>query len=379
MENAVSIRSSRVLADTLRDRLAAADIRVNGDRPWDLQVHRERVYARALLGGSLGVGESYMDGDWDCAQLDELLFRAMRARVDARLSTVPERWLGLKSWLMNRQAVRRAFRVGEVHYDVGDDVYRAMLDPRMVYTCGYWAEADTLAAAQEAKLDLVARKLRLQSGMRVLDVGCGWGGAGAYLSNRYGVHVLGVTVSRNQALVCQTHSLNANFEVRLQDYRGLTGRFDRIYSLGMFEHVGRRNYAQYFDVIRHLLLPDGLFLMHTIGHRTPRPGNDPWIEKYIFPNSYIPAQSEVAKALEPRFVVEDWHDFGPDYDRTLMAWWANFERAWPSLVGRYGERFGRMWRYWLTVSAASFRSRDLHLWQVLLSPNGVVGGLAEQR
>jgi cyclopropane-fatty-acyl-phospholipid synthase len=379
MWGSLSRRTDEAIRSTVSAWLAAADIRVNGDRPWDLKVYSDRVFRRELVNGSLGVGESYMDGDWGAVQLDELLFRAMRARVDTRLSMRSERWLWLKSLLMNRQALQRAFRVAEVHYDVGDDLYSAMLDPRMIYTCGYWASACTLAEAQQAKLDLIARKLQLQPGMRVLDVGCGWGGAGAYLARRYGVRVLGITVSRNQLLTGQASAEGAEFEVRLQDYRGLHGHFDRVYSLGMFEHVGPANYAHYFKVIRRLLAPDGLFLLHSIGHRYARPGNDPWIEKYIFPNSYIPSRSQVARAAETQFVVEDWHDFGPDYDRTLMAWWSNFERAWPSLQERYGERFGRMWRYWLAVSAASFRARDLHLWQVLLSPDGVVGGLAEQR
>ncbi len=359
--------------------LADADIQINGTRPWDLVVHQPRFYGRVLRGGSLGVGESYMDGDWDSAQLDRLLTCALGARLDARLPTLAEHWLALRSWIINRQTVRRAFRVGEVHYDVGDDVYRAMLDPLMIYTCGYWPKATNLAAAQIAKLDLVGRKLGLQPGMRVLDIGCGWGGAAAYLSTQFGVKVVGVTVSRNQAQTARERTRGLDVEICFADYRALGGQFDRIYSLGMFEHVGPRNYASYCATVRSLLVPDGLFLLHTIGNRIPRPANDPWIEKYIFPNSYVPARSQLAAALEPCFVVEDWHSFGPDYDRTLMARLGNFDAAWPRLAPHYGERFWRMWRYWLAVSAASFRVRDLDLWQVLLSPHGVPGGVPAVR
>jgi len=366
-------------SDVIQHWLEEADIRIRGTRPWDLQVHRPRVFPRVLTGGSLAVGESYMDGDWDAQRLDQLLAKALRARIDRQMATLPERWLSLKSWVVNRQSIRRAFDVGARHYDVGDDVYQAMLDPRMIYTCGYWAEAQTLAEAQDAKLDLVARKLRLAPGMRVLDIGCGWGGAAAYFAERHGVEVVGVTVSKNQAIAGRQRSQGLAVDIQYQDYRSLTGSFDRIYSLGMFEHVGVKNYAEYFQIVRRLLARDGLFLLHTIGNRMVRACNDPWIERYIFPNSYIPARSEIAVALEPHFVVEDWHDFGPDYDRTLMAWLDRFDGHWPELAARYDERFRRMWRYWLAVSAASFRVRDLHLWQVLLSRDGVPGGLAEIR
>jgi cyclopropane-fatty-acyl-phospholipid synthase len=249
----------------------------------------------------------------------------------------------------------------------------------MIYSCAYWRDARDLAGAQEAKLDLVARKLRLEPGMRVLDIGCGWGGAAAFMAERHGVRVVGVTVSRNQAQTARARTAHLPVEIRFEDYRALTGSFDRIYSLGMFEHVGPRNYAAYFRAVGGLLRPGGLFLLHTIGNRYSRRSNDPWIEKYIFPNSQVPSRAQLALALEGRFVVEDWHEFGRDYDRTLLEWRANFERSWPEIAPRYGERFRRMWTYWLCASAASFRARDLELWQVLLSPTGVVGGLPEVR
>jgi len=359
--------------------LADADIRIDGPRPWDLRVKDERLWQRIFADGSLGIGESYMDGWWDAERLDELVARALAASIDARLPSMREAWLALKSRLLNLQAPRRAFKVGERHYDVGDDLYSRMLDPRMIYSCGYWRHATDLASAQEAKLDLVCRKLGLKPGMRVLDIGCGWGGAAEFAAERYGVEVTGVTVSRNQAAAARERCRHLPVDIRFADYRSLDGCYDRIYSLGMFEHVGRRNYRTYLGVVRNLLAPDGLFLLHTIGNRVTQRSNDPWIEKYIFPNSYIPSRAQIDTAAEGQWLIEDWHDLGVDYDRTLLAWSGNFERGWPQIEARYGERFHRMWHYWLMVSAGSFRARHLQLWQIVMSPHGTPGGYLEVR
>jgi cyclopropane-fatty-acyl-phospholipid synthase len=360
--------------ELVADWLAGADIEINGNRPWDIAVHNERLFTRILADGSLGVGESYMDGWWDSPRVDELMTRAMRATIDARLPSTREAWLALKARLVNLQTPRRAFKVGEHHYDVGDDLYTRMLDPRMIYSCGYWQTANDLASAQEAKLDLVCRKLGLSPGMRVLDIGCGWGGAAEHAARRYGVEVTGITVSKNQAAAARERCRDLPVTIVFDDYRSLGGQFDRIYSLGMFEHVGARNHRTYLAKVRQLLAPNGLFLLHTIGNRVTQKANDPWIERYIFPNSLIPSRAQIDTAAEGLWVVEDWHDFGVDYDRTLLAWSDNFERGWPAIASRYGERFHRMWHYWLMVSAASFRARHCQLWQIVLSPDGVPGG-----
>lgn len=359
--------------------LAGTDVTVNGPNPWDIKVKDETFFQRVLADGTLGVGESYMDGHWDCERIDEMLTRVFLADVDHRLPGVREMWAALLAKVINPQSPRRSFKVGEQHYDAGDDLYQRMLDARMIYTCAYWRTASTLDAAQEAKLDLVCRKLGLQPGMTVLDIGCGWGGAAQFAAERYGVSVTGVTVSRNQAVTAEERCKGLPVKILLQDYRSVQGRFDRIYSLGMFEHVGARNYRTYFDVARRLLTPDGLCLLHTIGTNVSRKANDPWLEKYIFPNSQLPSMSQIALALEELFVVEDWHSFGPDYDRTLMCWHQQFNAAWPELAPRYGERFRRMWNFWLLASAASFRARRNQLWQVLLSPTGTPGGRPEVR
>jgi cyclopropane-fatty-acyl-phospholipid synthase len=354
--------------------LAAADIQINGDRPWDLIVHDERLFDRILANGSLGVGESYMDGWWDSPRVDELIARAMRAAIDTRLHSLRDAWLALKARLVNLQAPRRAFEVGRRHYDVGDALYRAMLDPRMIYSCAYWRNAHDLVSAQEAKLDLVCRKLGLRAGMRVLDIGCGWGGAAEFAASRYGVEVVGVTVSKNQAADARERCRGLPVTILYDDYRNVDGRFDRVYSLGMFEHVGARNHRGYLAKVRELLETDGLFLLHTIGGRVTQKANDPWIDRYIFPNSLIPSRAQIDVAAEGLWAVEDWHEFGPDYDRTLMAWSANFERGWPALAAEHGERFHRMWHYWLMASAASFRTRHKYVWQLVLAADGLPGG-----
>lgn len=363
----------------MSDLLAEADVRIGGERPWDLHVHDPRLYARALAQGSLGLGESYMDGWWDAASLDGLLHRLLEARLDERVHGAGEIFDALRARLTNLQSPRRSGEVGRRHYDLGNDLYAAMLGRRLVYSCGYWREAADLDAAQEAKLDLVCRKLRLAPGMRVLDIGCGWGEALKFAAERYGVSGVGVTISREQAEYARGLCAELPVEIRLQDYRELDEPFDAAFSLGMFEHVGVKNYAAYFDVARRCVPPDGLFLLHTIGGNRSVRHTDPWIARYIFPNSMLPSAAQIAQAIEGRFVLEDWHNFGPDYDRTLQAWRANVEAAWERLDARYDERFRRMWRFYLAASMATFRSRRSQLWQLVLSPRGVPGGYVAPR
>jgi cyclopropane-fatty-acyl-phospholipid synthase len=361
------------------DLLARAGVTVDGTAPWDLRVHDERMFRRVLAQGSLGAGESYMDGWWDCDRLDNMMYRVFTARLDANFTSVRQVLAGWRARLLNPQSPRRSFRVGEQHYDIGDDLYERMLDPRMVYSCAYWRAAGDLNAAQEAKLDLVCRKLGFEAGMRVLDIGCGWGGAAQFAAERYGVSVTGVTISQHQAEAARERCRGLPVSIVLEDYRSLAGQFDRIYSLGMFEHVGVRNYRTFFEKTRRLLAPDGLFLLHTIGSNVSAIANDAWIERYIFPNSLLPSMPQIAQAIEGLWVIEDWHNFGVDYDRTLLAWYERFERRWPEIAAKYGERFRRMWRFWLLSSAAAFRARSNQLWQIVLSPHGVPGGYIEVR
>lgn len=363
--------------DVLARLLAQADVKLNGDRPWDIRVHDHRTARRVLAQGSLGLGESYMEGWWDCDALDEFFCRVLCARLDERVSPTLV-WQSLRARLFNLQSARRAWQVGQAHYDLGNDFFAAMLDSRMTYTCGYWARATNLEDAQVAKLDLVCRKLGLCPGMRLLDIGCGWGSLMKFAAQHYGVSCVGLTISREQAAHVLENREGLPIEAQLSDYRAFNteGRetFDRVASVGMFEHVGRRNHATFFDVVARSLKDDGLFLLHTIGKNQRRGGSDPWINRYIFPNGELPSLGEIADRSESRFVVEDVHNFGADYDRTLMAWHARFDAAWPRFTPTYGKRFRRMWRYYLLACAGTFRARTTQLWQVVLSPSGVPRG-----
>ncbi len=354
--------------------LTQAGLAIGGPQASDPQIHNEHFFHRVIAHGSLGLGESYMDGWWNADDLDGFLFRLLAARLDEQVHGIDDVWLWFKSSLLNLQRGRRAYVIGERHYDLGNDLFKAMLGKRLVYSCGYWKDAADLDAAQEAKLDLVCRKLMLQPGMRVLDIGCGWGEALKFAAERYGVSGVGVTVSHEQAEFARALCKGLPIEIRVQDYRALDEKFDRIFSIGMFEHVGLKNYRAYFEVKHRCLADDGLALLHCIGSNVSSNRTDPWIAKYIFPNSMLPSAEQIAVAGEHLFVIEDWHNFGADYDRTLMAWRTNFDAAWPRLQDRYDERFRRMWRFYLSASAAVFRARRNQLWQLVLSPRGVPGG-----
>jgi cyclopropane-fatty-acyl-phospholipid synthase len=350
--------------------LARAGITVGGDAPWDIKVNDPRLYRRVLSDGTLGVGESYVEGWWDCQALDQLIDRVYRGGVERALG---RSWILaahlVRARLFNRQAAR-PFEVGERHYDVGNDLYRAMLGRRMVYTCAYWKDADTLDAAQDAKLDLVCRKLGLRPGMRVLDLGCGWAGFAAFAAEHYGAHVVGYTVSREQVAWAKEHYAGLPIDIRLDDYRNAAGRFDAVVSIGLMEHVGPKNHRAYMEQAVRCLAPGGLVFIHTIGGANARTQIDPWFERYIFPNAAIPSLGQLGTAMQGILVPEDVQNIGPHYDRTLMAWWANFEAAWPELRERYGDRFYRAWKYYLLVSAGGFRARQLNLYQIVATPVG---------
>ncbi len=360
--------------------LALADIELNGDRPWDIRVHNEGFYDRVLGQGSMGLGESYMDGWWDVLQLDEFFHRVLKADLAAKVRSEWKTMLRvLGKIILNPQRRSKAFEVGERHYDVGNDLYRAMLDRRMVYTCAYWRSAQTLDEAQEAKLDLACRKLSLKPGQKVLDIGCGWGSFLKYAAEKYGVTGVGNTVSKEQVKLGGQLCEGLPIRIELQDYRDVEGTYDHIVSLGMFEHVGCKNYRMFMQIVSRHLADDGLFLLDSIGGGGSVGGTDPWFEKYIFPNSMTPSIKQIGTAIQGLFVMEDWHNFGADYDATLMAWFRNFDEHWPSLQVRYGERFYRMWKYYLLACAGSYRARSSQSWQIVLSKRGVPGGYVSVR
>lgn len=355
----------------IRSLLDLAEIEVNGPHPWDIQVHDQRFYQRVLAHTSLGLGESYMDGWWDCVSLDQMMDRIMRANLrDKVKQSFSIKVNALMAKLFNRQSSARAFIIGEQHYDLGNDLYRAMLDKRLNYTCGYWQDADTLDAAQEAKLALVCRKIGIHPGMRILELGCGWGSFAKYAAEKHNAHVLGVTVSKEQVELGMDLCKGLPVELRLQDYRKVQGTYDAVISIGVMEHVGYKNYRTYMQVVDRCLKPGGIAFIHTIGSNVYRTSGDPWTDRYIFPNGMLPSIAQLGRAMEGLFVMEDWHNIGPHYDRTLMAWHENFTNAWPQLKDKYGERFERMWRYYLLSSAAGFRARTNQLWQIVMTRPG---------
>jgi cyclopropane-fatty-acyl-phospholipid synthase len=356
--------------------LNMAGIKINGSHPWDIQINNERFYKRVITEVELGMGESYMEGWWDAEKVDELICKIIRAELQNKIKHNFKIAVQLAGFnLINMQSKRRAFIIGKKHYDLGNDLFQYMLDSRMNYSCGYWKDAKSLDEAQENKLDLICKKIYLKPGMRILDIGCGWGAFGKYAAEKNDVEVTGITVSKEQAALGRELCKGLPVEIKLQDYREVNEQFDRIVSVGMFEHVGYKNYPEFFRIAEKNLREDGLFLLHTIGEVRSVKDSDAWTHKYIFPNAMLPSISQIGKAIEGLFVMEDWHNIGADYDKTLMAWYQNFKNNWDKLKKKYGEGFYRMWKYFLLSSAGAFRARNKNqLWQIVLSKNGVSGG-----
>ncbi len=355
----------------IEEAFASADVRINGDRRWDIVVHNEDFYRRVFSELSIGLGESYMDGWWDCERIDEAFERLYRANLQTRKYTWAKRYHYLQSKLYNMQRKSRAFQVGERHYDTGNDLYRIMLGKRMVYCSGYYSRgASSLDQAEEDKLELICQKLGLEAGDRVLDIGCGWGSFAKFAVENYRVEVVGITVSKEQIALATELCAGLPIEFRLQDYRDIEGRYDHIVSIGMIGHVGYRNYRTLMEVTHRALKDDGLFLIHTMGANRSTTAADPWIDKYIFPNGMAPSVQQLGAAIEELFVMEDWHNFSTDYYRTTLSWVANLEEHWDEIKSRYDERFYRMWKYYLLMFSAAFSARTLQTWDIVLSKQG---------
>lgn len=347
--------------------LKLADVKINGNRTWDIKVKNEALYDLVFARGSLGLGEAYMNDWWECESLDQFFDRILRAKLDTKLKNLVTLLSVVKAKLINLQSRSRSFEVGEKHYDLGNDFYKMMLDKRMVYSCGYWRKAKDLEQAQKDKLELICRKIGLKRGMKVLDIGCGWGSFAKYAAEKYKVKVVGITISKEQVRFGRELCKGMPVEIRLQDYRNVKGEFDRVVSVGMFEHVGYKNYREFMKIVNRCLKDKGIFLLHTIGGNTTVNSMDLWIDKYIFPNAMLPSIEQISEATQGLFVMEDWHNFDSDYDKTLMAWHSNFKRNWNKLKDRYDERFYRMWSYYLLSCAGTFRSRKNQLWQIVFS------------
>jgi len=347
----------------------------SSDLSCDIWINNEKFYNRVILNGSLGLGEAYIDNWWDCTELDNFFYKLLKINLKNRFK-IPNILLILKSKLFNLQSTARAFKVGKCHYDVGNDLYKHMLDKRLVYTCGYWENAHNLDEAQEAKLELICQKLDLKPNMNILDIGCGWGSFAKYAAEKYNVKVTGLTVSKEQINLGRQLCKDYDVKFLLTDYRNLlkfSDSFDRIVSIGMFEHVGVKNYHKFMEAANKCLAPDGIFLLHTIGRNVSVNSGEPFLDKYIFPNGMLPSLQQISKSIEGLFITENIQNIGIHYDKTLMSWYSNFEKNWHKLRvnnPKYDERFYRLWKYYLLSSAGAFRSRHLQVWQIVFTKLG---------
>lgn len=369
------------------ERFAQAGIVVNGPAPHDLTVRNDALYTRLFWASlfkneSIAFGESYMDGWWECPQIDQLIYKFL-ARGPRPSQPLLRAWRFVWHRVRNPQSPRRSRRVAKEHYDLDVELYRGMLGKYLAYSCGYWREAQTLDDAQAVKFDLICRKLDLKPGDRVLEIGCGFGEFAKYAAEHYGVEVVGVTISAEQLAEGQRICAGVSgVDLRLMDYRALEpgdfpDLFDYVVSIGMFEHVGPRNYRAFMQVASRMLKPAGKMLLHTIGGSGV--GMDPWIDRYIFPGGMLPTLGQIISASDGPFeIVADVHNFGAYYDPTLMSWYANFLRIWPDLQklnpATYTNRFLRMWTFYLLSCAGGFRAGKLDLWQVVLLKESVPGG-----
>jgi cyclopropane-fatty-acyl-phospholipid synthase len=357
-----------------------AGVQINGSEPFDIQVHNQDFFRRFLTDGRLGLGESYMDGWWDCEKIDEMLYRLITAeKVIVSHVRTPKTLLNMfVSKIVPHGGKWRSQEIGKFHYDIGNELYERILDPYMNYTCGYWAGgATTLEQAQHDKMDRICTKLTIKPGMKLLDIGCGWGGFAKYAAENYGAHVTGISISEEQLKYARKLCAGLETEFKYLDYRDLNEYFDRITTIGMFEHVGFQYYRTFLEKVHSSLTDDGIFVLHTIGFNTSDFKN-PWLQKYIFPGCFVPSLKHVAEAYEGLFVLEHVENIGFDYAKTLLSWYDNLEKSWKEIQAfdpeKYNERFFRTWRYYLLSSVAGFHARKIQLWQFVFSKNGVEGG-----
>jgi cyclopropane-fatty-acyl-phospholipid synthase len=334
---------------------------------------------RCKADGVLGLGESYIKGLWETPKLDDFMYSVFTSPGPhpGRQIIVRSILHVIREKLFDAQAGLGAFNIGRRHYDLGNNLFEAMLDKSMTYTCGYWKEADTLDEAQEAKLELICNKLSLEPGMHILDIGCGWGNFAHYAAETYGVRVTGITVSEEQATVAESRCQGLPVEIRLQDYRTVEGKFDHVVSIEMIEAVGRRNLPKYFSLIRRVLKDEGYFLLQAISTDTCSFTSDKrvdqflfWILKYIFPDGYLPKAEELVYPAKTGFLIEDLENLGPHYDPTLCAWARNFNDSWDDLKDSFDEEFRRCWKFYLYSCAALFRAGLVQLYQILYSKSG---------
>ncbi|MEN6375405.1 MAG: cyclopropane fatty acyl phospholipid synthase [Smithella sp.] len=351
--------------------LASAGITVNGSNPWDIQVKDERTFSQMLQSKNVGLGEAYMAGWWDCERLDEFIYRILKSGLDTKIKEGYKFLINsLSAAIFNMQSQKRSRMVVEQHYNLDNDLFMSFLDPYNQYSCAYFDGTQDLNDAQIKKMDLICKKIDLRQSDHVLDIGCGWGGLAGYMAKHYGCTVTAVNISDEQIRHAQIFCKNMPVNILSCDYRDIQGTFDKIVSVGMFEHVGQKNYHTFMKTAHRSLKDNGIFLLHTIGGNDSTIKCDPWINKYIFPNGMLPSIAQIGKAIEGLFVMEDLHNLGPHYEKTLLAWHENFQKSWDKLKSKYDEKFKRMWNYYLLSCAGAFRARNIQLWQIVLTRYG---------
>jgi cyclopropane-fatty-acyl-phospholipid synthase len=324
-----------------------------------------------LRDGSLGLGETYMEGWWDCQQIDELISRFLKGNLQERIKGNLKYLLPyISAWLRNLQSPVRSDMVARKHYNLGNELFFSFLDPYSQYSSAYFQGTTDLAEAQQKKLDLICRKIDLQPGDRVLDIGCGWGGFARYAAEHFGCTVTAVNISEDQIRYASESCKNLPATILHEDYRQIKGRFDKIVSVGMFEHVGQKNYRTFMRVVHRCLKEGGIFLLHAIGGNVSQIHCDRWINRYIFPNGVLPSIAQISRAAEGFFVIEDVHNLCSHYEKTLLCWNERFQKAWSGLARRYDGTFKRMWEYYLLSSAGAFRARHIQVWQVIMTKPG---------
>lgn len=340
-------------------------------RSYDIIIHNDKA-RDDFISGSLGFMESYMKGYWSCRDLEKLFQKLEEANLhQLSLYTIPQ----LISIGLNRLRVKiKGFTqkdgqlVGLQHYDLPRKLYETMLGSSMIYSCAYFKNVNSLHDAQRAKMELICQKIKLSPGMTVLDIGCGWGTLAYFLVVNYNVKVVAITISKEQIKYCQETFQHPNLTYKLEDYRNMNDQiFDRIVSVGMFEHVTSINYETYFKVCEKILKPKGLFLLHTItGDKSHQPGEgNPFIMKYIFPNSQLPSLSQITQFTSYKFVIEDVQNFGLYYAKTLKKWRNNFDDYLQK--NTLDNSFIRMWKAYLIMSQIGFEKNRIFLHQLVLS------------
>lgn len=360
---------------TLTYASGASETYGSGEPSAEVIFQRDGVLRRVLADPEMAFGEAYMDGDWNPGRGGLVaIFRLYFANAGATAGSPLSRLAGsLVRRIREANSRLSAQKNIQHHYDVDSELFREFLDPDMQYSCAYFETDDTtLADAQRAKCAHIGRKLRLSPGERVLDIGCGWGGMALYLAETYDVEVVGLTLADDQYQIAreraEARGLADKVEFKQEDYRSQTDTFDAIVSVGMFEHVGRPQYQTYFDQVRRLLKPGGRSLIHSIGRNGPPSAtNRNWITRYIFPGGYIPSLSEITPRVENAgLVATDIEVLRRHYARTLSCWNANFQARRDVFAERLGERFCRMWEFYLQSCEGVFRWGDLVVFQIQL-------------